>query len=55
MIIEGYFSYLSFKPYFVALHLNRLVETVQIRGYNICIYAELTKIILNIHQILSLI
>ena len=36
-------------------HLNRLGETVQIRGHNICFYAELTKIIPNYHQILSLI
>ena len=26
-------------------HLNRLFETVQLRGNNICFYAELTKII----------
>ena len=24
-------------------HMNRLVETVQIRGHNICFYAEITK------------
>ena len=46
------FSYFSLKPYVVTPHLNRL-ETVQIRGHNICFYAELTKIIPNYHQILS--
>ena len=35
--------------------LNRLDETVQMRGHNIRLYAALTKIILNYHQILSLI
>ena len=34
-------------------HLNRLVETVQMRGHNICFYAEL-KNISNYHQILPL-
>ena len=33
-------------------HLNRLVETVQMRGHNICFYTEVTKIISNYHQIL---
>ena len=28
-------------------HLNRLIETVQMRGHNICFHAELTKIIPN--------
>ena len=28
-------------------HLNRLVETVQMRGHNVCFHAELTKIIPN--------
>ena len=36
-------------------HLNRLVETVQMKGHNICFYAELTIIIPNYHQILPLI
>ena len=36
------------KPIVVTTHLNRLVETVQMRGNNICFYAELTKIILII-------
>ena len=35
-------------------YLNHLIETVQIRGHNICFYAELTKIIPNYHQILLL-
>ena len=55
MIINDNFSYFSLKPYVVTHHLNRLVETVQMRGHNICLYAELTKIIPNYHQILPLI
>ena len=43
------------KPYVVTPHLNRLNETVQMRGHNIRFYAELTKIIPNYHQILPLI
>ena len=35
-------------------HLNHLIETVQMRAHNICFYAELTKIIPNYHQILTL-
>ena len=34
------------------LHLNHLVEMVQMRGHNICFYAELIKGISNYHQIL---
>ena len=34
-------------------HLNRLVETVQMRGHNICLYSELTKIIPTYPQIFS--
>ena len=55
MIIRDNFSYCSSKPYVVTLHLNRLVETVQMRGHNICFYAEITKIIPNYHQIFPLI
>ena len=55
MIIKDNFSYFSSKPYVVTPHLNRLDETVQMRGHNICFYAELTKIIPNYHQILPLI
>ena len=39
------FPYFSSKPYVVTPHLNRLNETIQMRGHNICLYAELTKII----------
>ena len=46
------FFYFSSKPYNVTPHLNRLVETVQMRGNNICFYVVLTKIIPNYHQIL---
>ena len=48
------FSYFSSKPYVVTPHLNGLDETVQMRGHNICFYAELTKIIPSYHQILPL-
>ena len=54
MITEDNFSYFSLEPYVVTPHLNRLNETVQMRGHNICFYAELTKIIPNYHQILLL-
>ena len=53
MIIEDNFSYFSLKPYVVTPHLNHLDKTVQMRGHNICFYAELTKIIPNYHQIRS--
>ena len=36
-------------------HLNHLVKTVQMRGHNICFYAELTKTIPYYHQIHPLI
>ena len=36
-------------------HLNCLDKAVQIIGHNICVYAELAKIIPNYHQILTLI
>ena len=44
-VFDDNFSYFSSKPYIVTPHLNRLFETVQMRGHNICFYAELTKII----------
>ena len=40
--------YFSLKSYVVTPCVNRLNETVQMRGHNKCVYAELTKIILNI-------
>ena len=49
MIIEDNFSYFSLKPYVVTPHLNRLDETVQMRGHSICFLAEL-KIIPNYHK-----
>ena len=54
MILEGNFSYFLLKPYIVTTHLNRLVETVQMRGHNVSFYAEVTKISPNYHQILPL-
>ena len=50
-----FFSYFSPKTYVVTLYLNSLVETVQMRGHNICYLAELTKFIPYYHQILPLI
>ena len=41
-LLEANFSYFSLKPYVVTPHLNRLIETVQMRGHNICFNAELT-------------
>ena len=55
MITEDNFSYFSLKPYNVSPHQNCLNETIQIRGHNICFYAELTNINPNYHQILPLI
>ena len=49
------FSYFSSKPYVVTPHLTCLVETVQMRGHNICFYAELAKNIPNYHKIIPFI
>ena len=54
MIFRDNFSYFSLKTYVVTSDLNRLDKTVQMRGHNICFYAQLTKIIPNYHQMLSL-
>ena len=35
-VFDDNFSYSSWKPYVETPHLNRLVETVQMRGHNIC-------------------
>ena len=43
------FRYFLLEPYVVTPHLNRLVETVQMRGHNICFNAELTITIPNYH------
>ena len=55
MIIGGIIIPISHQSYVVAPHLNRLVETVQMRGLNIYFQAELAKIIPNYHQVLLLI
>ena len=55
MIIEGLFFLILFETKCYDSHLNCLIETVQMRGHNICLYAELTKIIHNHHQILPFI
>ena len=44
-VFDDNFSHFSSKPYFVTTHLNRLVETIQMRGHNIWFNAELTKLI----------
>ena len=49
-VFDDNFSYFSSKPYVVTPYLNRLVE-----GPHNMFNAELTKIIPNYHQILSLI
>ena len=54
MILKDNFSYFSLKPYVVTPHLNRLMETVQMRSHNMYFYAELTKIIFNYDQICPL-
>ena len=54
-VFDDIFSYFSLKPYVATPHLNRLIKTVQMRGHNICFYAELTKIIPNYPQILPVI
>ena len=43
------------SQYVMASHLNRLNETVNMRDHNICVYAELTNIFPDYHQILPLI
>ena len=40
MMIRDEVSYFSLKPYAVTPNLNRLFETVQMRGHSICFYAE---------------
>ena len=45
MIIRDNFCYFCTKTYVMIPHLNRLDKTVQMKGHNICFYAEMTKII----------
>ena len=54
MIIEGYLFLFLIETICCDPHLNRLDEIIQMRGHNICFYAELTKLIPNYHQILHL-
>ena len=51
MITADNFSYFSLKPYVVTPHPSRLDERVQMRGHNVYVNAELTKIIPNYYQI----
>ena len=44
LIISDSFCKFCLKTYVVTRHLNRLEETVQMRGHNVWFYAELTKI-----------
>ena len=39
-VFDDNFSYFSLEPYVVTPHLNCLVQTVQVRGNNICYYTE---------------
>ena len=39
-VFDDNFSYFSLKQYAVTPHPNRLDETVQMRGHNICFYAN---------------
>ena len=47
MIIKDNFCYFCIKTYIVTPHLNRLVETVQMRGHNIPFRWEITKIFIK--------
>ena len=49
------FSCISSKPYVVDLHLNRLIETVEMRGRNICFMHNKQKLSLIVIKILPLI
>ena len=49
MITEEIFFLFLIETICCPPHLNRLIETVQMRGHNISFYAELTKNIAN-HQ-----
>ena len=46
---------ISHPNHVVTPNLNRLDETVQMRGHNIWFNADVTKIIPNYHQVLPLI
>ena len=54
VISKDNFSYFSSKPYVVTPYLNRLNETVQMRGHNIWFRWEIRKIILNTPSYLEL-
>ena len=45
---RGYFfSYFALKLYVLTPHMNRLVGTIHMRGLNICLNEELTKVSFN--------
>ena len=54
MIMRDNSSYFSLKLYVVTPHLNCLYEMVQMKGHNVCFYAELTTIIPHYIQLLLL-
>ena len=54
-VFDDNFAYFSSKPYVMTPHLNCLIETVQMRGHNVCFFEDLIKIIPYYHQILHLI
>ena len=49
-----FFSFFSSKAYGMTPHLNCQIEMVQMRGHNICLYAEFTKLSLNTPSYLEL-
>ena len=48
-------SFFTLKPYVVTPHLNRLDETVQTRGHNVCLFIQKQKLSIVIikHSLLS--
>ena len=47
VIIRDNFCFFYIKTYVVTPHLNRLNETVQMRGHNICFRSKIRKIIIK--------
>ena len=54
IILDNY-SYFSIKTYFMTHHYNRLIETVLMRGHNICFCLEIRKIIFELSSLPPLI
>ena len=51
--IRNNYSFSSLKPYVVTPHLNYLVETVQVKGHNICFKQKVSLIIIK-YSLLSI-